>query len=179
VKPPARQGFGLTLIGHTISQHPGGLLAYDWNADGLVVQLKLAAAAPAGQTPMAPASSPQTIRRRRALVVEDEPLIAMELEANLTDLGFLVVGRCATTRDARAIWNQEAAIDLAVLDINLGSETTFELARELAAVGVAVIFCSGYETLDASDAVGAIPILVKPVSKDSLSSVITEIAGRA
>jgi PAS domain S-box-containing protein len=170
-RAPARQGFGLTLLDRTITQIPGGRSSLDWAPDGLIVELKIAASH-TGQASTSEAVDQARVTRRRALVIEDEPLIAMELESNLSELGFLVVGRCVSTKAARRIWAEEAAIDLAVLDVNLGEETTYALAEEFRDAGVAVLFCTGYDMLDTPGALAGIPKLVKPVSKDSLAGAI-------
>jgi DNA-binding response OmpR family regulator len=113
------------------------------------------------------------------LVVEDEALIALDLEATLEELGLQVVGSSATTAAARQLW-RENAIDLAVLDVNLGGESTFELAAELRAAGVAVLFCSGYEELSGPVELHDIAKLLKPVSRDSLATALKLLfAGRA
>ena len=66
------------------------------------------------------------------LVVEDESLIAMELEAALTDAGHLVRGPASTALRARLLADISRP-DLALVDINLrdGHGSGVTLAREL------------------------------------------------
>jgi two-component system, response regulator PdtaR len=70
----------------------------------------------------------------RVLVVEDEALIAMDVEAQLADAGCVVVGIAATLRQAQAI----AACglpDVAVVDLNLlDGKTGLAVAEHLSAV---------------------------------------------
>ena len=82
----------------------------------------------------------------KVLVVEDEVLIAAEMEAMLEDLGCRVVGpfgRIAQALDALA----EAEVDFAVLDVNVRGEMIYPLAETLQARGVPMVFCTGYADL--------------------------------
>jgi DNA-binding NarL/FixJ family response regulator len=58
--------------------------------------------------------------RRRILVVEDDHLVAMDLEAALHEAGFAVVGTAATAEDAIALARAERPA-LAIMDIRLAS----------------------------------------------------------
>lgn len=83
------------------------------------------------------------IGARRALVVEDEPLIAMLIEDMLAELGFLVVGPAARLDSALALAREET-FDLAILDINLGNEHSFGVADLLRERGIPFVFATGY-----------------------------------
>ena len=79
----------------------------------------------------------------RILVVEDEALVAMDLEMTLTEAGATVIGPCfRLSRATEAIRSE--AIDAALLDIRLGSEESFPIADELGARGLAVVFHSAH-----------------------------------
>jgi PAS domain S-box-containing protein len=171
---PARRGFGLNLIEHTVSHLPGGDWSLDWRTRGVVVTLRFGGVRAA--TPITTGSK-EAPTRRRVLVVEDEALIALDLEANLEELGFQVVGSSVTTAEARRVLRAHA-IDLAVLDVNLGGETTHDLAAELRGAGIAVLFCSGYEDVGASLELADIPRLLKPVSRDALAGAIDALLKR-
>lgn len=79
----------------------------------------------------------------RVLVVEDEGAVAFMIEEMLEDLGCDVVASVASVARAeeavRAI-----ALDVALLDVNLAGETTFDLARELARRHIPFVFSTGY-----------------------------------
>lgn len=79
----------------------------------------------------------------RVLIVEDEGAVAFMLEEMLEDLGCDVAASVATVARARDT-ARSTAIDVALLDVNLGDETTFELARELAGAGTPFVFSTGY-----------------------------------
>ena len=80
---------------------------------------------------------------RRVLLVEDEALVAMDLEMTLQDSGATVVGPCLRLDGAmEAIQAHE--LDAALLDIRLGREDTFPAADLLEWLGVAVVFHSAH-----------------------------------
>ncbi|CUH39556.1 putative transcriptional regulatory protein pdtaR [Jannaschia seosinensis] len=78
------------------------------------------------------------------LVLEDEMLIAMDIEATLRDAGYENLRVCSSASDARAYLDEHTPV-VAVLDVNLGrGETSFDIARELHARGCPLLFMSGY-----------------------------------
>ena len=71
---------------------------------------------------------------KRILVVEDEVLIALELECLLEDLGHVSVGVAGSSADAIAL-GRTALPDVALVDIHLiDGPTGVEVARQYAAV---------------------------------------------
>jgi CheY-like chemotaxis protein len=82
-------------------------------------------------------------RALKILVVEDEGLVAMLLEAALLDFGYNVVGPASSTKKALKLLAAEA-VDAAVLDVNLGDERVDAVAEALNAASIPFIFASGY-----------------------------------
>jgi DNA-binding response OmpR family regulator len=78
----------------------------------------------------------------RMLVVEDDALMSMDLEATLVAAGAVVVDTCRTLAHAVAR-ARVTDFSVAVLDFDLGSETAAPLARQLAGQGVPFIFYTG------------------------------------
>jgi DNA-binding NarL/FixJ family response regulator len=125
-------------------------------------------------------SSPS--RRPHALVVEDEVLIALGLEADLNELGFHVCGLAANARQAISLAMDDPP-DVAVVDIYLnGARDGIETARMLRELcGVSVVFVTAY-----SDEEGLVerirrqvpgaPILSKPLYGHRLADTIAEMA---
>jgi hypothetical protein len=91
---------------------------------------------------------------RRVLIVEDEPLLALNIEDMLTELGHHVVAT-ATRIDKSLSLAQVTEFDLAVLDINLAGSNTFQVADILRKRGLPFIFTTGYGADGYAD--GSIP----------------------
>ena len=79
----------------------------------------------------------------RVLVVEDEPLLALQVKMTLDEHGCLVVGPFAAVVPAMKAVNADR-LDAAVLDINLGKELSFPIADTLAAANVPFVFLTAY-----------------------------------
>lgn len=79
----------------------------------------------------------------RVLLVEDESLVAMLLEDCLIELGYQVVATVGDVDAALEVVHRNA-MDLAVLDVNLGGTLSFPVAEALDARGVPYIFVTGY-----------------------------------
>ena len=72
----------------------------------------------------------------RVLVVEDDALLAMDLEATLAEVGAVSVGLCQTL-DAAIARAEADDFAVAVLDFELGSETAAPVACRLAKLACA------------------------------------------
>ena len=110
----------------------------------------------------------------RVLVVEDDPLLIMDIESTLTEAGAVVVDACRTVRDA--VWrSNDADFSVAILDFRIGSETVSPVARRLADRGVPFVIYTGQardeaglaEWLDRS-------IVEKPAAPQALVSAVRE-----
>lgn len=83
----------------------------------------------------------------RILIVEDEYLIALELETTLRAAGYRVIGPAPTVRATLELLKSERP-DAAILDINLAGEWVTPVAEVLRAKSVPFILASGYVTAD-------------------------------
>jgi CheY-like chemotaxis protein len=102
---------------------------------------------------------------RRVLVVEDDFLVALHLVAMLECAGAEIVGPALTVREA--LEALDPLPDIATLDVQLGDETSFPIADELARQGVPFLFATG--------TAGAIParyrerpLCLKPLSERAM-----------
>jgi DNA-binding response OmpR family regulator len=108
----------------------------------------------------------------RVLVVEDDPLISMDLEDTLAEAGALVVGLCRTLDDAMARANVDD-FAVAVLDFSLGgTDTASPVARRLVRRRVPFILYTGTSKRDPNLAEWTCPIVEKPASPRALVSAI-------
>jgi DNA-binding NarL/FixJ family response regulator len=79
----------------------------------------------------------------RVLVVEDEFMIGLDIGEQLGEAGFEVVGPALSVTKALQLV-AEPGCDVAVLDINLGGETSGPIARKLQASGTPFVVVTGY-----------------------------------
>jgi DNA-binding response OmpR family regulator len=97
----------------------------------------------------------------KVLVVEDEFVVALTMEATLRRGGYDVVGPAASVRQALRRLDAERP-EAAVLDVNLDGETVFPVADALAERQVPFVFVTGYERPDLPAAHRERPVLGKP-----------------
>lgn len=115
--------------------------------------------------------------RAKILVVEDEALIAMELGERLNELGYDVLGPAMTLEEAEKVL-AAARPNAALLDANLNGKSSVDLGARLAADGVPVAFCTGYDRIkNLPPALAMAPLLTKPISEDSLVAALKTLLG--
>jgi DNA-binding response OmpR family regulator len=83
----------------------------------------------------------------RVLVVEDDVILLMELEAILLEAGAEIAGLCRTVKDALAATDKDG-IAAAILDVRVGRATIAPVARQLARRGTPFIFYTGQVETD-------------------------------
>lgn len=79
---------------------------------------------------------------RRILVVEDNPVIAFDIDDALRESGAEVIGPAHDIESGLALARQDT-LDGAVLDIDIGGRPVWPIARELKSEGVPFVFVSG------------------------------------
>jgi CheY-like chemotaxis protein len=99
--------------------------------------------------------------KARILVVEDEALIAMDLQALLEDAGYDVLGPANTSEAALALIDGNEP-DVALLDVNLGRSDAFGVATALADKKTEVIFLTGHTAHKLPQAHRHLPLVSKP-----------------
>jgi DNA-binding response OmpR family regulator len=117
----------------------------------------------------------QILSDHRILVVEDEALIAFELEDAIREAGGLVAGPVATAAEALLLIDQENPT-AAVLDLQLNPDTSLPVARRLAEKGIPFLFYTAYAK-DIEQWV-AVPILKKPVTSAAVVNTLATLVGR-
>jgi PAS domain S-box-containing protein len=181
VRAPQVRGFGSALIEQTLRAH-GGESSVHYGPDGLTCEIRLPLpqearpgsgihAVPtrgAGAASMLQAQRDQPdLAGKRILVIEDEPLVAMDLESSLQAAGCEVVGPAGTLVHAMSLVAQ-ADYDVALVDVNLAGRPVDEIATALTQKNRPFAFVTGYgrEALPRGfrDAV----VLNKPFSQEQL-----------
>jgi DNA-binding response OmpR family regulator len=102
----------------------------------------------------------------RVLVVEDEAILSQFLVDVLADDAFRVVGPCATL-SAALLLATDQAIDVALLDVNVGGGQVTVVADKLLERKIPFLFVTGMGRLP-DPRFAKIPILRKPFLADDL-----------
>lgn len=103
----------------------------------------------------------------RVLIVEDEFFIALDIGQQLSDAGFEVVGPAPSVAKALSLVDEQGC-DVAVLDVNLGGETSEAVARKLQESDKPFVVLSGYSADNKQSWFGSAPVLSKPLRMDDL-----------
>lgn len=114
---------------------------------------------------------------RHLLLVEDSPMIAMDMEATLFDIGIARVSLAPSCREA-LVQLDAWPIDVALLDLFLGEETCLPVAEELVRRRIPFALCTGYG--DATHLLGRlppVPLLHKPHNRDQLVAILRQLRG--
>jgi len=187
VSAPLTAGFGTTLIERTLQTH-GGQATVRYGVTGVTCKLRLPlgeTARPEVEAALAALSISahaqvrgQTDGRifegRRILIVEDEPLLAMELETNLNALGCKTLRSAATLNAAKAAIG-DSGCDAALVDVNLGGRQADELAVALTRKNIPFAFVTGYGREGLPAGFKEVAILSKPFAKEELLVVLAQL----
>ena len=112
----------------------------------------------------------------RILIVEDEALVAMDLEMTLEAAGAEIVGPFATLAAGLAAAEAEL-IDGALLDVMLGREEVFPIAEALRGRGIGFVFHSGHG--NRAELAAAYPNAAFCPKPSAPTSVVREVRGVA
>ena len=193
--PPTKRRFGTRLITQLTERQLRGEAAFDWVGGGLRFILTLPPGLASIRPSGAPApefgdrpSPPPGLRATgaatsasaapRVLVVEDESLLSLELEATLGILGYQVVGPARDLGEALRLAATEGNLRAAILDVHLGGgERSFPVADLLRLRDVPFIFVTGYGSgwaLEGGD-VGSVTVLRKPYARQALADALAAV----
>lgn len=109
----------------------------------------------------------------RVMIVEDQALLAMELELVLADSGCAVVGCAVDRAGALAIAERERP-DLALVDVNLLDGMTGPLVAEVLVkkFGAAVVFLTANPEQIPEGYAGALGSMSKPIDERTINDVV-------
>jgi CheY-like chemotaxis protein len=186
VSVPTTRGFGTTLIEQS-AKGEGGDARILVEAEGITwdIDLPLRRTHASDQV-RTPQSAPEltscempgqetllaspplpALAGKRFLVVEDEPLVALDLVAGLEDAGAEVAGPTGTAEEALRII-ASTSLDGALLDANLHGRPVNEIAAALTRRNVPFVFVSGYGRAGLPAGFGKVALLGKPFSQAKL-----------
>jgi PAS domain S-box-containing protein len=185
VSAPRARGFGSTLIERTLHAQ-GGKASMRYASEGLSARIRLPIApassrasgiaaalgekAPQALLPQQPARK-HDLTGKRILIIEDEALVLMDLEANLTDAGCVIAGTAGTLEEAKQL-AAGASCDAALLDANLAGHPVDELALALSQRDIPFAFVTGYGRESLPNGFRDAMMLKKPFGHKDLLSVL-------
>ena len=108
-----------------------------------------------------------TREAKRILVVEDNLIIAMDVEEMVIACGCAPVGPVSNVAAGLAIVRQ-TELDGAILDINLGEERIWPVAELLDDLDVPFVLASGYTAEEVPHRFRERTVLEKPLSQEAL-----------
>jgi len=109
-----------------------------------------------------------SLNNLQVLVVEDEALVAMNLEMILEDLGCRVVGPVMRFDRAVAMVENGVNADAAILDVNVAGREVFPIADLLGEQGIPLVFATGYDNSTFPERWRESPALRKPYTTDDV-----------
>jgi PAS domain S-box-containing protein len=185
--PPASPGFGIRVIDASVERQLEGEAKFDWRPEGLHCSLsvpltdKIAPSARRAGGQRAHGDDKPLLPLRlqtgnRVLLVEDEVLVAMMMRDILTELGFSVVGPFSRLTEAMVAAVHEE-IDAGIIDVNLGGEFVYPVADVLVAREIPFVFVTGYGVESIDGRFGHVPIVKKPVQRQTLERIFIPPSG--
>jgi light-regulated signal transduction histidine kinase (bacteriophytochrome)/CheY-like chemotaxis protein len=186
---PTRRGFGSVIIervvpfdlqGSALVQFlPSGIEAdffiperHIAAAEGSGLNLSETLAADPSMALVAP-SNALPLRDATVLLLEDNFIVALEAEEILRALGAVAVHTASTIAGAAQFLAAER-LDFAVLDINLGFETSLDFAARLNSARIPYVFASGYgDNINLGGVNSSILTVSKPYDLDQLKLAIS------
>lgn len=122
--------------------------------------------------------STKDLKGIRVLLVEDQMIVAMQIEDMLRAAGCAVVGPVGTLQAAIARAHAEP-VDAAVLDVNLDGDKVYPAAEELQARGIPFIFATGYGESTLPEKWRDQPRLSKPFGREAFERLLRSVASRS
>ena len=104
----------------------------------------------------------------RVLVVEDEFLIALDIDRILENAGAKLVLTAGRIDEALRILGEDHAIDAAVLDLKLDKDSTLLIAEKLQALGIPFVFLTGAPEAAQTRGFPRAPVVAKPFDSTML-----------
>ncbi|MGL4396494.1 MAG: GAF domain-containing protein [Hyphomicrobium sp.] len=182
VRAPTDRGLGLSIIQRNIPHSLGGEADVEFVRTGLkarfIVPARFLVSAPppeltdSHKQPLAVPHRP--LEGFNLLVLEDQMLLALDLEAMLLERGAATV-ELAGTVDAALEIIARVRPDAAVLDVDLGDETSLAVAEALEALSIPFVFAAGdMERQFIPQHLRDIGVTPKPYAGDAVAELIRD-----
>jgi two-component sensor histidine kinase len=188
IKAPSTRSFGLKVIRASVEQQLSGNATFDWEPGGLRCNLSIPLRemtiprkreSTVGAAPLNGAVIElKKGDRPRVLLVEDEALVGIMIQECLGEFGFQTIGPVCTASEALAA-ARNGHFDAAILDINLGDGSVYQVAEILSARAVPFIFVTGYDSNSVDSRFSDVPILQKPIERQMLQRMFVTSTAKA
>ena len=188
LKIPEHRGFGTTLIEQT-AKADGGNALVKFGENEVVWEITLPL--PSNDTEHQTRQTPKPVERKAPdlstgasqsilagkciLIVEDEPLVALDMISSLEKANAQVAGPASTAKEALDII-ANTALDGALLDGNLHGLPVNSIATALTTKNIPFVFVTGYGRESLPPAFSSVKILGKPFTDDQLLSAAIHVA---
>lgn len=191
VLAPNRVGFGASIIENAVPYElsgraelrfePGGVAASFWlpgehltDMAGPPVTATQPRAAPAPEERRPPGAGAPPLKRR-ALVVEDNFVIAMQAKRILREQDFIEIDAAPTIAEALALLSS-GSYDFCLLDMNLHGEMSTPIAHELRRKNIPFFLATGYGSVGNEIAsTFGVTVITKPVDQNLLIKALREL----
>ncbi len=186
VAAPTRRGFGSTITERSLAYELKGTSEITYDMTGVRARFEIPPDFVASFLEGGAAPAPEEAARETApiglsgtaLVVEDNMIIALDAEDLLGSLGASAVLTASTTAEALALLD-DTVPDMALLDVNLGNETSERVADRLQELGVPFIFATGYgDRISLADKFPDAPFLRKPYDSEMIRQALRVMGGQ-
>lgn len=183
VRAPTRQGFGTTIIEKTIPFELSGTVETRYLITGFEADIMIPSVSISedqddvtiqATTSVDSDEDGQSKLSGNVLVLEDNMVIALDASDILTDNGADHVFMSSSVEDAGKIIENNT-LTFALLDVNLGDQTSLPIAQKLAALKIPYVVATGYG--DADSIISRYPpsiIVPKPFTAERIAKAISK-----
>jgi len=181
VQAPKRRGFGTTIIERSIPFELKGQASTRYRMTGFEADFVLPSAHVRLAKPTVEALQEQAEEETsevrldgHCLVLEDNMVIALDALDMLSDLGASHVHTASSVADGLNILSKQS-ISIALLDVNLGDETSIPVIEKCQELGIPTILATGYGANgELVERFPHVPILSKPYNSDGLKKLVSQ-----
>lgn len=182
VEKPSKTGFGSKLIRNSLEYDLRGKAEIEYHEEGLVASFVVPAehvVLEAGSTPIPTVDTKVAVELdlngRTVLIIEDQNLIALDLEETLRKFGAGEVRLASNAGDAIRVL-ETVTPHLAILDFNLGGDTSEDVAVRLLKLNVPFIFTTGYTDIEyISNRFQKTVVIQKPVNDTDFAAAVSSL----
>jgi PAS domain S-box-containing protein len=186
--PPSSKGFGLTVL-QAAASDLGAVATCEFPPDGFHYTLQGPFEARPPQAVTLPFDATDANARRaanedaeppraRVLIVEDEVLVALQLQKDLEDCGYGVTGPARSLKHGQILASGDS-FDVALLDVRLGRETSAVIADQLLRKNIPFAFATGYSDFAMlPEHLRDVPKLNKPYLVDDVRRIVEDLLSR-